>query len=857
MKKIILLITFLFSLSMADSVLLVKKGWQLIGSSVALDNMSKFTEENVEQVWHFNAQTQKWLAYSPDTSVQTRMSDKNITTLSKLKNWHGFWLKSKKDWTITFEDETLSSAPSNSEASDNIALKKGWNLISLPVNTVLSADIFKGLTAWKYNNDVWELSDASQKELNFPELGHVKNSDGIWVKAQNDINISVSQEASKLHNFDSIEKMESYIKEMASLYARPYCGIEPFLSINTPFETNESENSTTSMGGSSTGGSSTVSDNSATSNVRAENTSGTNLQEDDVDEADILKHNDKNIFYVGTSSKGSRNRINISSFEKLANQEKEVLETIIFDDARRIDSFYLVQNKLIVLSNLNPYDVLRNSTVEIDKDSIYGSNQTLIDIFDVSNIENIQKVSSYKIYGSLKNSRVIGDKLYLISNFNPQYNITYPKEYLDVIPEICQNNSSSSSSSGTNTIDTADFANETSQPYEPNKYADCYDIQYDNNRYFRYNYDKPIIEVIDALPKIEGTDLTKQALVTHDRLYASAKKKQSTNIMSISNFSIDEGKYLKTTSYIGDSNLEYASSKSLYLVSEQYPYYYDFNNYKSRSQIYKFNFDEDLSYKAIGSVYGTALNQFSLSEHNDILRIATTEGFSWGSGRTNNSFYTLKEENGLLPVQGVLSGLGKIGESIKSVRFIGDKAYLVTFRTTDPLYTIDLSNPKSPKKIGELEVNGYSAYLHPIGNDKLLGFGQDADENGVRKGVKIELFDISDFENPSSLDSITLSEGTYSELENNHKALAYRSSDHLFAFPFSNYGTEFNNYQQSNHLGIYQVDGNSLKTYEGVQASNQNWGEHRGLIFDLNNTTYISFFSDDTVITKELTEKEN
>ena len=188
---------------------------------------------------------------------------------------------------------------------------------------------------------------------------------------------------------------------------------------------------------------------------------------------------------------------------------------------------------------------------------------------------------------------------------------------------------------------------------------------------------------------------------------------------------------------------------------------------------------------------------------------------------------------------------------------MGNKAYLVTFRETDPLYTIDLSDPKAPKKMGELEVNGYSAYLHPIGNDKLLGIGQDADENGRRKGVKIELFDISDFENPSSLDSITLSEGTYSELEHNHKALAYRSSDHLFAFPFSNYGTQFNNYQQSNHLGIYQVNENSLKSYEGIQANNENWGEHRGLIFDLNNTTYISFFSDDTVITKELTPKEN
>jgi len=105
MKKIIILISFLFSLSMADSVLLVKKGWQLLGSSVPLNDMSKFKTENVEQVWHFDAQTQTWLGYSPDSTIQERMNSENISKLNKLKNWHGFWLKSKKDWTITFEDK--------------------------------------------------------------------------------------------------------------------------------------------------------------------------------------------------------------------------------------------------------------------------------------------------------------------------------------------------------------------------------------------------------------------------------------------------------------------------------------------------------------------------------------------------------------------------------------------------------------------------------------------------------------------------------------------------------------------------------------------------------------------------------
>jgi len=822
MKKTIILITLLFSLSMADSILLVKKGWQLIGSSVALDDMSKFTDKNVEQVWHFDAQTQKWLAYSPDANISNRIKNQNIKKLSKLKNWHGFWIKSKKDWTMVFEDKKINTEPTTSENADIIELKKGWNLISLPVDTVLSANIFDGMTAWKYNNNKWELSDNTQEASNFPELGHIKNSDGIWVKALADKNISVSKEASKLHTFKNNASLEAYVKEMATLYQRPICGIEPFdMGVPVPEFTRAD-------------GVPTVADTSSEL-LNAINTSETNVQENNVDESDILKHNEKYVFYVGKSN-GQRNYININSFENLSKEINTTLGKISFSDNYNIDSFYLNDNKLTVLSFF--YEKVEN----IKNTFIKSANaQSVVTIFDITDIADIKKISEYKLDGSLKNSRVINDKLYLISSFNPSYTIEYPKEYFTP-SSTCQEYLEGIVKS---------------EATSPIFYVDCNNIIKDENGFFRYNYDKPNIKITQLLPNIEGTELPKEKLVTAKRLYTSSKKKQTTTMTSISQFSLTNGTYINTTSFIGNSSVEYASSKSLYLVSSQYPYYYDFNNYKSRSSIYKFDFDEDLSYKAVGSVYGTALNQFSLSEHNDILRIATTEGFSWGNAETENSLYTLKENNALLNIQGVLTGLGKSGETIKSVRFMGDKAYIVTFRTTDPLYTIDLSKPKAPKKMGELQVNGYSAYLHPIGNDKLLGIGQNTDNEGRRKGVKIELFDISDFENPSSLDSITLAEGTYSEVENNHKALAYRSSDYLFAFPFSNYGTKFNDYQQSNHLGIYQVDNNSLKSYAGLQENEQKWGEHRGLIFDLNNTTYISFFSDDTVITKKLTAKEN
>jgi len=341
-------------------------------------------------------------------------------------------------------------------------------------------------------------------------------------------------------------------------------------------------------------------------------------------------------------------------------------------------------------------------------------------------------------------------------------------------------------------------------------------------------------------------------LVKPQKLYAPKKINQLPNITTISNISILDGEYKYSNSFIGDNFTQYASSNALYLVSHQYPIYYDFDNYKERSIIYKFDFNNQLEYKGKGEVYGRTLNQFSLSEYNNILRIATTEGFSWGSDGTKNSIYTLKNIDQSLKIEGILSGLGKEGETIKSVRFIGDKAFVVTFRQTDPFYTIDLSDPTAPQKVGELQVNGYSAYLHPVGVDKILGIGEDADSDGRIQGLKLELFDISDLANPTSLDSIKYSSSTSSELLYNHKALAYRNSDNLFAFPYSVYGDYTTDYRAYNYLGIYQIKDDKIATYSAINSSNSDWGNSRGLIFDINSTTFVSFFTNSGIITKEL-----
>jgi uncharacterized secreted protein with C-terminal beta-propeller domain len=833
------------SFTVADSVLLVKKGWQLMGSSIPITDMSKFEADNVEEVWHFDASEQKWMGYSPSSDIQVKMDDANVSRLTSLESWHGFWVKSKQEWALTLDNVSLSSEPNDSNTShDMIQLKKGWNLVSIPVDIVISADIFKEMTVWKYSaTGDWELFDKNGSETAFPTLGHIKNSDGIWVKAPQDTNLSIINEASKLHNFATVEEMESYIKEMITFNDRSYWGIEPLI-----FARNELMTTPDSLEMGQDTATANTAVPTASQDDGVKDATGTNLQEEGIDESDIVKHDGVNIFYT-TQNNGSKNSINITTFERLVAGKTNASETITFNDQRRIDSLYLIDNKLVVLSNLygNYKDAITSSSSSADLAlPYYDIQQTAIDIFDVSDMANISKVSSYKIDGNMITSRVVNSKLYLVSSFNPRVSIEYPKISV-TLSQICKEYFERYSSGYAVTA----TSTSSSTPTVYRDYAECYSIHTDDGKsYYRYDYENPIVKIEDLTPEIEDENQNRVALITSSKLYASSKKNQSTTMTTISEIDLSDGKYKQSSSFMGYTDTHYASTNAFYLVSTQYPYYYDFNNYKERSTLYKFNFDEILSYDGIGSVYGKPLNQFALSEHKEIMRIATTEGFSWGSDGTNNSIYTLKKENEELKIQGVLSGLGKERETIYAVRFMGEKGYVVTFRRTDPLYTIDLSNPEAPRKVGELHVDGYSSYLHPVGEDKLLGVGRDATSDGQILGLKLELFDISDFENPTSVDHITYSAGTYSELESNHKALAYRNSDNLFAFPYRDY----NNISSQMYLGLYQVKVNDLVSYTPSESKSSSswWGQHRGMIFDHNETTYASFFAGDTVQTEKL-----
>ena len=184
-----------------------------------------------------------------------------------------------------------------------------------------------------------------------------------------------------------------------------------------------------------------------------------------------------------------------------------------------------------------------------------------------------------------------------------------------------------------------------------------------------------------------------------------------------------------------DAQTVYASLGSVYVATS--------GGWQSGdTSIHRFDINgpQRTDYRASGQVPGDLLNQFSLSEDKGVLRAATTTS----SGSDSESYVTvLATRAGRLEKVGQVGGLGR-SERIYAVRFIGDRGYVVTFRQTDPLYTLDLADPARPRVTGELKILGYSSYLHPVGEHELLGIGQDATPEGIRQGTQLSLFDVAD-----------------------------------------------------------------------------------------------------------------
>lgn len=256
-------------------------------------------------------------------------------------------------------------------------------------------------------------------------------------------------------------------------------------------------------------------------------------------------------------------------------------------------------------------------------------------------------------------------------------------------------------------------------------------------------------------------------------------------------------------SVFGGGSEMYSSQENLYVASS----FYEDNKYNT--QLLRFSLDgANITPNGSTAVSGSVLNQFSMDEYNGYFRIVTeTEtyyNYEYESTLESNIQTALYVYDNDLNLVGKTEDVAN-GEFVKSVRFDGDIAYFVTFRQTDPLFTVDLSDPASPQILSELKIPGFSEYLHVFGDGLLLGFGREADETtGSQEGLKLTMFDTSDKTNVTEIATrIITSKYSYSQAEYNHKAIFADEDKGLIGIPYSDYYTENGD---SYFYAVYEYD---------------------------------------------------
>ncbi len=390
---------------------------------------------------------------------------------------------------------------------------------------------------------------------------------------------------------------------------------------------------------------------------------------------------------------------------------------------------YIYGNKLIVIGqkNANRY----NTLMEVDSAyPIMDGNKTIAKVYNIENKTNPNLEREIEVDGAYLSSRMIDDNIYFIAN----------------------------------------------------KYI------------YTYLFNKDISELDEEMFKPRYYDTissTEEKSISYNDIYYFPESEDA-SYLSVVGFNVNNNEEANINTYLGAGNEIYSSKDNLYITRVKYEYkdenlYGYYNNYDLNTYVYKFKLENaKATYQVAGSVPGRILNQFSMDEKDGYFRIATTNSTDWSSETNTNNLYVLNDK---LEMVGKIENLAK-GEKIYSVRFMDNRAYMVTFVETDPLFVIDLSNPEDPTVLGELKIPGYSKYLHPYDETHIIGFGENTTTNSyggvVTDGMKMALFDVTDPNNPKELYSVDIGEkGTYSEILNNHKALLFSKEKNIIAFPIS------------------------------------------------------------------------
>ena len=411
-------------------------------------------------------------------------------------------------------------------------------------------------------------------------------------------------------------------------------------------------------------------------------------------------------------------------------------------------------------------------------------------VLDVSDRANPEVLNNYEVSGNYNNARMIGEQVYLITTSDlydyhhpivplvseSSRTIVRPDIYYFDNPEPFYNFSTVTSIN----IKKADDAI-SSQTFMMNPATTMYVSQ--NNIYIAYQKYQPYYDVASRERFFEAIvpllpEVTQQEIRSIDSDTSQSESQRWDRIALVLQDMYNRMSERERTA------LFERIQKSL----DDYDAEVQKEAHRTRVHKIAIGSAGEIDYVARGEVPGRLLNQFSMDERDDRLRVATTvEFYSRHTSGMYNNVYVLDEG---MHVVGKLEQIAP-DESIYSARFVGDKLYLVTFQQIDPFFVIDLSTDQ-PQILGELKLPGYSSYLHPFDEDHIIGIGKDTKENqfgGVQPlGVKLALFDVSDLSNPKLIDDFVIGgAGTDSDVLWDHKALLFDRTRGLLSIPISSY----------------------------------------------------------------------
>ncbi len=515
----------------------------------------------------------------------------------------------------------------------------------------------------------------------------------------------------------------------------------------------------------------------------------TNTQEQGVDEADRIKYNGDTLFLAAYAEWRDEQQVPAGVRVLERQTDFSLAESALLplaEEFANIDGLYERNGHLAVLSNSSVMYTLSSFAPE---PWFPVEHKLSLDIYDTSIPSSPVVKGRIKIDGTMLSSRRIGDDLYIVNGYTPA-------------------------------VDDLNPAAETEKDLLEN-YLTILDTPIDNlmpKIYVDNDQGRPLNQASDCMIPQKATD-----------------KDGYAHIITVLRINMTDLTDIHASCISAKAEVMYMSQSNLYLTS----------SYENQTVLHKVSLDEDLTYQATGSVPGIigwrSSPNLRLSEHEGYLRILSSD---YSSEQPIHQLSILQQQANQLTVVGQLPNqqrpepIGKPGEDVYAVRFFADRGYVVTFERIDPLYVLDLASAEDPKVLGELEIPGFSSYLHPLDNGYLLGVGQQVNireipANGelidpviapvTQEGMKVSLFDINDPSQPVEINSIVRA-NSYTPVEYDYRALTVLNTDgfYQFALPVESWGAdsidERRIWWSRSSLSLLEVDTNR-ETPELIQRS--------------------------------------